>query len=875
MAFDVQAFVDKQTASLKKPGGFNVDEFLLKQGIQPKRDLSTVEGLAAKAKDVGLEDKANAILNETPKLSFLQRLGKGLGAFNPAEAVLTAKEKGIVRGIAEYPKNIIEGVGSAITGRDYESERRTFADVAEKYGITNGIAKFGIGFLGDVFLDPTTYFGGAIARGITGGTVKVADAALTTAGRFAPTLEASVRAGATGVKDAFGKALVFGYGASKGLPEKALEVSGKLSKAKEGIVLSNIERLGTGTLSKTQQEELVGKLLAGKRAEFDAGRGIAGKTAAVEAAKSSDPVVQQAIDAQIARSKKFAAQAGFADPYETYFPGLKADKVKNFVESTRSLKVGSEGYRKEFQNLLKDEEMVRNPAEAFAKREWEMAKDRIVRDELGSIVKDFGKGVDAFKTEDEALKAGYRAIKDKGIYGKVVGYLQEADARALGDLVRPEFVTIDNIARATGFDAITSLFKKSVTGLFVPFHVRNYVSGLVQNFEAVGKEALDPRIIALGNRLALRLAKGEQIAGGAVTELGGKSLDLGKAMKAFTERFDTSSSYIADIADATSGKLTKTDSLPFRAARAVGSFIETQQKATAYLASLAQGKTIEQGLDAAARAGFDYRALTSFESKVLRRLIPFYSFTRKNIELQLRTLGENPQRVNQVLSIFDNLGKSAGGDMTADEKKALPDYLKSSLGFKLGTTADGLMQYIGQFGTPIEAFADLLNGNPVFKAISQMNPLIKAPVEIGIGKDSFRQRDLQDVYDAREYKLAPQFIKDMLDITEVQKPVYGKDKSGKVVKTGTRTEYIADPVKLLLARSLFTSRGATYLDQVFGGDLQGFAKLLKTTTGVKPQTVDVEKQLYFQEQDKKRALEDTLIKHGAIKEFRSTYTPKK
>ncbi len=233
-------------------------------------------------------------------------------------------------------------------------------------------------------------------------------------------------------------------------------------------------------------------------------------------------------------------------------------------------------------------------------------------------------------------------------------------------------------------------------------------------------------------------------------------------------------------------------------------------------------------------------------------------------------MGENPQRINQVLAFFGNMGDKP----TQEEKENLPNYLKESLGIKLSDTPEGLKQYLSSFGTPIEQVAQLLGSNPILRGISQMNPLLKTPIEIGIGKDSFRQQDLKDVYNAKEYKLAPKIIKDMLDIKEVVKPIYDEGKNGKLVKVGEKTQYVADPVKLLIARSLFTSRGVSYLDQVFRNDLQGFVKLLKTTTGLKPQQVDIEIQKYYNEKDKKSKLQDLLLKTGDIKQFQTNYTPK-
>jgi deoxyxylulose-5-phosphate synthase len=121
--------------------------------------------------------------------------------------------------------------------------------------------------------------------------------------------------------------------------------------------------------------------------------------------------------------------------------------------------------------------------------------------------------------------------------------------------------------------------------------------------------------------------------------------------------------------------------------------------------------------------------------------------------------------------------------------------------------------------------------------------------------------------------MAPQAIKDLLKIRPVQQDVLKKDANGKLKKFGEKTVYVADPVRLLIARSLFTSRGVSYLDQVFGNDLQGLIKVLKTTTGVKPQQVDLEAQAGFKERDQKRELEDLLTrnKEGAL--YTNFYVP--
>ena len=1089
------------------------------------QDLGTLEGLTQYAKTVGLGKEAEEIANPKPKLSILQRLGTGLSALNPAEAILTGKEQGVGTGVKTYFTGALRSIGSAVTGTDYNPNRRMFKEVAEAYGVENGVAKFGLGFLGDVLLDPSTYFGGAIAKGMVKGASLAGGKALTTVGRFAPETEAGLRMAGTGLGDAFGRAFKFGYKSSRGATDDVASFLSKSQQSKLGLAQSNLNRLGTGILNADQQQELALKLIAGKRAELQLGEatsknaiqtvnklfpdiqvkspqhaeqilnnletttqksveairnevdkivqpffkarqtaikskkllepklgvqgtpalgsfqkvdelntvvdklrvqlanlrksrapigkigeqsaldlggaitkeeavtahnalikyeeerlvetidnisskiesfrnktfGVGVKTTTQKLAQASpeetivygermiqklqndlaeksrllttatqgritassliktaretgdfskiqeiapdlvekvkegstDPLIQKTLTQQMTRTQKFAGQLGLENPYETYFPFIKKDKLDAFVKQVgaSNLRVGSEGYAKQFKNLLTNEAIETNPAKAFFTSEAQQVGNRMTRDFLQGFVKKYGKGLDEFANADEAAKAGFGVIKEKGFLGKEIGYLNKYDTALIRDSISPEFQTINMLAKATGFDAVTSLFKRSVTGLFAPFHVRNYMSGHIQNFEVLGVEALNPKNINIGQKIAYNMAKGKGMPTGTIA-LGGKTMKFKDLMKPFVDRFSGDTFYNADFDSAlkagaelkqVAGVFSKErlittaktlglgqEAIPFKVGRAVGQFIEHSQKATAYVTALGQGKTIQEALELATRAGFDYRQLTRFESQIMRRIVPFYSFARKNIGLQLTTLGENPERINQILRFFGNIGDS----LSEEEKKALPEFIRDSIGIRLEDTPEGLKQYISSFGTPIEAFTQLFGSNPILRTISQMNPILKAPIEIGIGKDSFRQRDLKDVYDANEYKLAPQVIKDLLDITEVDKPILKKNGAGKLVQVGTKKQYVADPVRLLIARSLFTSRGVSYLDQVFGGDMEGFTKLLKTTTGIKPQQIDLEMQKSIQNTNKKREVEDLLTKRGGLNTYSTVYKPK-
>jgi hypothetical protein len=380
---------------------------------------------------------------------------------------------------------------------------------------------------------------------------------------------------------------------------------------------------------------------------------------------------------------------------------------------------------KEFRGLLKDSDLIKDRA-LFLRVEDEIATNKITQEFLENTVREYGRPLKTFKTEQEAIEAGYRMLKDKGIFGKELGYVLEADWKFLNSQMNNNFKALDAIAKASGFDAATSLFKRAVTGLFAMFHIRNFASGEMQNFEMLGHTAQLPKVQAAGLRLATKMARGAyagvadpfeqalvigqkaQSFGDEVIELGGKSWKLDDIGQAIENRFGGSTRYNADFnsitSDAakmmdvdlfskesfkdwgksfTSFKLNKNpiegligqDAWHFRAARVVGNWVELQQKSKAVVAALEKGMGLDEALDMATQAGFDYRALTQFESKVMRRIIPFYSFNRFNAVLQLKTVATHPERINQIIRSIDNAQNLWETDLSEEERKNLPAYL--------------------------------------------------------------------------------------------------------------------------------------------------------------------------------------------------------
>ena len=112
---------------------------------------------------------------------------------------------------------------------------------------------------------------------------------------------------------------------------------------------------------------------------------------------------------------------------------------------------------------------------------------------------------------------------------------------------------------------------------------------------------------------------------------------------------------------------------------------------------------------------FDYSDLSRFERETMKRIIPFYTFMRKNIPLQIKNAGNNVGKTKQLLNIYSELN-----GMQSDKENALrPDYLDEAV-------------YIGNgkflnLPNPINDLNKLLHPTEMFSSIT---PALKVPVEL-------------------------------------------------------------------------------------------------------------------------------------------------
>jgi len=193
------------------------------------------------------------------------------------------------------------------------------------------------------------------------------------------------------------------------------------------------------------------------------------------------------------------------------------------------------------------------------------------------------------------------------------------------------------------------------------------------------------------------------------------------------------------------GNAKETGNVFVNAGQQLGSTVDDLNRMSAHIAFRRQG--VEAG-EAAMRSNglhYDYTKLTDVEREVMRRIIPFYSWTRKNVPFQLAELAQRPGGVSgSTVKFLDNM-RSSGG--------FVPDSVSEGMAIPMGTEdATGNSRFLTHFGLPIEdAFSMLGTGaNPIQrtgeKLAGMTNPLIKMPLEMMAGKQFYSGRHLDDLY---------------------------------------------------------------------------------------------------------------------------------
>jgi len=412
------------------------------------------------------------------------------------------------------------------------------------------------------------------------------------------------------------------------------------------------------------------------------------------------------------------------------------------------------------------------------------------------------------------------------------------------------------------YDYVLNLWKKSVTGIFPAFHARNAMGGMFNNYIA-GLPFADVRPYIEGSKIA----SGQ--VGEIVTKAGTKISydDIRKAMSQLGVSGQSGSMDVFKNIDEVVGEIgqsglkkvwnTATDKIP---QKTMG-FIEDRLRTPLFVDTLKKGGTFEDAAKKVFQFHFDYapEAFTPFERKYMKRLIPFYTWTKNNIPLQLSQMVAQPEKYSRITKML----RSLRGDTTGEEIAALPQYMREQ--FPIGLGGDGENKsYSYGLGLPMEEVGEVFGESPqrtAEKLAGKLTPVFKIPFEYASGKNFYMGQPIKELNYVPSYIAKAPFMDKLLGIREET------SRQGKKY-------YVTSRPELLYGLTTALGRLGTTIGKIDSDDMSFISKILYGAAGIKTRGVNIEKEKSYRESERRKVIEDFLEREGILKKFERYYQPK-
>ncbi len=338
-------------------------------------------------------------------------------------------------------------------------------------------------------------------------------------------------------------------------------------------------------------------------------------------------------------------------------------------------------------------------------------------------------------------------------------------------------------------DEVTRLWKTGVTVLWPEFHARNAVSNFWANYLG---DVTNPAVYAIAFKVMRDFGKGLN----ETYTFGAKTFTTNQIIRAMenANALGYGSTFVAE----TVGNILKSDRLegtggifstfgaqplkgrfgapgavvreglpsaalvaetgnPLallfgpRTGRNLGNVLESHAKVAHVVDKLRKGMDLDGAILSAKKYLFDYSDLTNFERVWLRRLVPFYTWFRKNTPLQLETLFTKPGKIAVLRHAQVALEDDLGGPV---DTTVVPKWIRQRW-FTARKNDDGSVESLSGlgFGTEDLSFFD----RPFLNFLSMLNPMLKAPLQAGFERDFFRDIPLERA------RIAPRVLRHLPD----------------------------------------------------------------------------------------------------------------
>ena len=282
------------------------------------------------------------------------------------------------------------------------------------------------------------------------------------------------------------------------------------------------------------------------------------------------------------------------------------------------------------------------------------------------------------------------------------------------------------------------------------FHVQNAASNAFQSFLSIGADALNPKSIKLAKNIlatndpyqTVKIA-GQEYTYQKLNRMAKKYGVIDENFAAYDFGKDKPTRWELGQRNAELQKLSDVKWIDspiwnsvVQASTVVGSNLESIQRMNLWLGRLKQGDDWEEAARKVNQFLFDYSDLTDFEQNVMKRVIPFYTFMRKNIPMELEAMLNTPsifRNLNYGINEFENMDDNTVPENKRNEWRQ--DYIEIPYSRNLTGTS-------GNVGINPQFPYQQLDRLTVDKLLGSTSPVLKTPLEAYTGQYAYTGMDI-------------------------------------------------------------------------------------------------------------------------------------